>query len=252
MTHETRWYARAFDSAYLEVYAHRDAREAERATQYLLEPLVLGQRRVLDLACGAGRHACALARRGARVVGLDLSAELLARARLAAEPDAPGPDFVRGDMLHLPFAAAAFDLVVSMFTSFGYFATEHDDRRVLEEIRRVLHLDGVLILDVFNAERVRRDLVPKTRRRAGRFDVHERRRLDVPNGTVIKEIEIVDGQTTHHYEEVVRLWTRPMLEDALRDHSFAIEHAWGDYDASPFDPGRSPRLVLQARARAVA
>lgn len=248
MTHEKRWYARAFDPVYLEVYAHRDAREAESATRNLLEPLRLENQRVLDLACGAGRHADALARRGARVIGLDLSAELLVRAQRAAALGIPRPAFVRGDMLQLPFAGAVFDLVVSMFTSFGYFESERDDRRVLAEIRRVLHADGVLILDLFNAERVRRNLVPETYRRAGRYEVHEKRRLDLPNGTVIKEIQLIDGQKTHHYEEVVRLWTRAMLEEAMRDHAFAIERVWGNYDASDFDPRRSPRLILQARA----
>jgi len=249
MMSDPRWYARAFDSAYLEVYAHRDSEEAERATRRLLESLELGGRRVLDLACGAGRHARAVARRGATVVGLDLSVELLARASQAPEPDAPPVTFVRGDMRHLPFASGSFNIVLSMFTSFGYFANEADDRGMLAEVRRVLVPGGVFLLDVFNAEHVRRNLVPETHRSVGRFEVFERRRVDAGRDVVVKQIELRDGSTTHRYEEVVRMWSRPRLEAALQSAALDVEHARGDYDGSDFDPNHSPRLILRARAR---
>ena len=152
-------------------------------------------------------------------------------------------------MLHLPFAAASFDIVLSMFTSFGYFASAADDRRVLREVHRILLPGGTFVLDVFNAERVQRDLVPLTQRRAGRFEVFERRRVDPVRGVVIKEIELTAGSTTHRYEEIVRMWSRPMLEEALRAATFGGLRAYGDYDGSGFDPHASPRLILRARAR---
>src|SRR5262249_28118334 len=129
------WYAERFDATYLDAYAHRDEEEARRAVAGLFAPLGLAGRRVLDLACGAGRYSRALAAGGATVVGLDLSAPLLAAASRTVTADVA---FVRGDMRCLPFRDATFEVVASMFTSFGYFEKAGEDRQVLAEVARVL------------------------------------------------------------------------------------------------------------------
>ena len=233
------WYSRAFDAVYLEVYAHRDATEAERVTARLLEPLQLRERRVLDLACGAGRYGAALVRRGAKVVGLDLSAALLAVARKHTVA------CVRGDMQQLPFAPARFDLVLSMFTSFGYLAHADDDRRVLDEVRRVLVPEGLLVLDVMNAEAVRLSLPSRTHRTAGRFEIDEVRRLE-SDDVVVKEIVVRSAAEVQHYEERVRLWPQTELVETLAAARLPVRRCWGSYDGDAFDPVRSARLVVLA------
>ncbi len=233
------WYVRAFDAVYLEVYAHRDAAEAERVTERLLVPLQLAEKRVLDLACGGGRYGAALSRHGAHVVGLDLSAALLAAARQHAGA------FVRGDMQQLPFAAARFDLVLCMFTSFGYLAHADDDRRVLDEVRRVLGPEGLLVLDVMNAEAVRQTLPSHTQRIAGRFAVDEMRRLETED-VVVKEIVVQSAGHVRRYEERVRLWPQRALVDALAAAGLPARQFWGSYDGDVFDPARSARLVVLA------
>ncbi len=233
------WYARAFDAVYLEVYAHRDAAEAERVTARLLEPLQLAEKRVLDLACGAGRYGAPLLRRGARVVGLDLSEALLAVARQHTGA------CVRGDMQQLPFASARFDLVLSMFTSFGYLTHADDDRRVLEEVRRVLVPEGLLVLDVMNAEAVRSRLPSRTHRTAGRFEIDEVRRLE-SDDVVVKEIVVRSARKAQRYQERVRLWPQAALVDALAAARLPVRRCWGSYDGDAFDPVRSVRLVVFA------
>jgi SAM-dependent methyltransferase len=245
MSSRESWYVRAFDDVYLEVYAHRDAAEAERVTQTLLEPLGLRGKRVLDLACGAGRYTRALGARGASVVGLDLSRALLNAAR---EHTHGRGEFVRGDMLRLPFRSGTCHLVLSMFTSFGYFATADEDRSMLDEVRRVLRDDGCFLVDLFNAARVQRKLVPETRRRAGRFDVLERRSIDASTNSVVKEIELRTGGRTYAYREVVRLWSRAKLEKALCAAGLRVERVWGDYEANAFDLEESERLLVLARS----
>jgi SAM-dependent methyltransferase len=239
------WYARHFDATYLEVYAHRDEDEARRATAALLAPLGLGGRLVLDLACGAGRYLRALQAHGARVVGLDLSFDLLRAARGAGLGDAVG--LVRADMRHLPLAAARFDLVLSMFTSFGYFDTADDDRAMLHEVARVLRPDGDLVLDFLNAERLRRELVPESRDRRGRFEVWERRSLDASRDLLVKEIELRDGDERRHYREQVRLWTADTLAHALAQAGLVVRRLWGDYAGAPYRAASSDRLVVHAR-----
>jgi SAM-dependent methyltransferase len=148
-------------------------------------------------------------------------------------------------MLHIPFQAAAFDLVLSMFTSFGYFDTEQDDQQVLHEVHRVLRPAGIFVLDVLNAARVRRSLVPESVRRVGRWQVRERRHIDASRNVVVKTIELNDGENQRAYREQVRLWERDALEKALRAAGFVIGAVWGSYAGARHTPA-SPRLILQA------
>ncbi|HZM15268.1 MAG TPA: class I SAM-dependent methyltransferase [Candidatus Krumholzibacteria bacterium] len=244
MSGDTPWYVRAFDAEYLEVYAHRDATEAERVTARLLEPLQLTGQRVLDLACGAGRYSAALGRRDARVVGLDLSLPLLRQAR-AAVPGARG--FVRSHMGALPFAAASFDLALCMFTSFGYLPTAAEDRAVLGEIRRVLGASGALVLDLLNAASVRRSLPGESERRAGNLQVRERRWLEADD-VVVKAVELERGGRVRRYEERVRLWPLDALVAALAAAALPVRRMWGSYAGEPFVASTSPRLILLAGA----
>lgn len=245
-----KWFQEAFDAPYLEVYAHRDQHEADQATRCLLEPLGLSGLQVLDLACGAGRWLQPLAQAGAHVVGVDLSWPLLERAAQMRRQTQLHFDLLRCDMLHIPLQSNSRDLVLSMFTSFGYFDEPEQDIAVLRETRRVLRGGGQLFLDVFNAHRVRTNLVPETRRRAGRFAVRESRCIDQKRGLVVKQIELQAGEQTYRYREQVRLWESAPLQEALRSSGYHILAEYGDYDASPFSVTTSPRLILHAKATA--
>jgi SAM-dependent methyltransferase len=101
---------------------------------------------VLDLACGHGRIANRLAERGARVTALDATALFLDRARRDAASRGVDVNYVEGDMRVLPWTDERFDRVVSWFTSFGYF-DDTDNRRVLQEVHRVLRPDGRLLIE---------------------------------------------------------------------------------------------------------
>jgi len=109
--------------------------------------------RVLDVGCGAGRHAQALAAAGARAVGLDLSAGLLRRARQVTR----GP-LVRADMRRLPIRPRSMDLTVNLFTSFGYFASDHQHQSALSEMLGTVRPGGHFVIDFLNADHVRATL----------------------------------------------------------------------------------------------
>lgn len=238
------WYRAWFGREYLALYPHRDRDEARAAVRLLIEALQPSAgARVLDLACGAGRHLAALAAAGLRPVGLDLSAELLHRAACDALPPAR---LVRGDMRRLPFAPASFDVVASFFTSFGYFSTVEQDVQVLREIRRLLGRGGGFFLDFLNARHVRANLVPEDRRQVGERSVVQRRHIE--GRSVVKEIAISGpGDTSpERYEERVRLYEFDELQAMLRDVGLRSEGLFGGYDGQPLGPG-SERLILTGR-----
>ena len=199
---------------------------------------------VLDLACGTGRHLRELVSAGVDSVGLDLSDVLLAEARAAS----PRVRLVQADMRGLPFADGVFAGLTSFFTSFGYFRTRAEDRRVAREARRALRSRGTFMLDFFNAERVRDELVPRDERRIGdRVVVQTRRILE---DTVVKRILIRHpdtGAPDREFEERVRLYTPEELETLLRAEGLATRARFGDYGGGEFDRD-AERLILVGAA----
>jgi SAM-dependent methyltransferase len=249
-TERDPWYASWFGEEYLALYPDRDDVEAVRQAEFvlgLLSPYAArGRGGILDLACGTGRHAVVLARGGAPVAGVDLSAPLLARAR--ARRSEPAPGFVRADMRRLPFARRSFGAIVNFFTSFGYFDDPADDVRVVGEIARLLAPGGAFLSDVFNASRVLSTLVSREERTVAGQRVAIRRRFDAATRRVEKEITMGSGPDARTFRERVRVYLRDELEALHRDAGFSVSAAFGDFDGSPFDPRRSPRLILLAVA----
>lgn len=239
------WFRQWFGEEYLRLYPHRDEEEAARAVELLLETSDLAPgTRVLDLACGAGRHLTPLRAAGLTATGLDLSLPLLRRA--AARAGRPG--LVCGDMRSLPFAAGVFGAVAQFFTSFGYFATREEDRRVLGEVRRVLADGGTFLLDFMNAERVREELVPEDTQRIEGRTVRQVRWLD--DDTVVKRIEIGDPEEGRGevFHERVRLYEPGELGRMLAGAGLEPRARYGDYRGRPFRSDESPRLLILGEA----
>jgi len=249
-TERDPWYASWFGEEYLALYPDRDDLEAARQAGFVLGLLApyagKGRGGILDLACGTGRHAVVLSRGGMPVTGLDLSAPLLARAR--ARRDLPAPGLVRADMRTLPFARGAFGAVVNFFTSFGYFDDPADDGRVIRETARVLAPGGAFLSDVFNAARVLATLVSREEKTVAGERVSIHRRFDAPTRRVEKEITMGTGPGARTFRERVRVYLRDELEALHRDARLDVTAAFGDFDGSPYDPRRSPRLILLAVA----
>ncbi len=240
------WYRDWFGEEYLALYPHRDEAEAIAGVELVLSTLGRPRGKVLDLACGAGRHMVELKDRGLLAVGLDLSMPLLREAK-TRDPELL---LVRGDMRSLPFASSSFALVVNFFTSFGYFAEPVDDRRVLAEIRRVLQPGGRYALDFLNADRVRGGLIPRDERQLDRRRVVQERRLDDGGRVVVKTIRIYEPdrqQPESTYYERVRLYEPAELTEMLRSAGLEPQHTFGDYYGGPAC-SECPRYILLGRA----
>jgi SAM-dependent methyltransferase len=234
----TEWFEQWFGEAYLRLYPHRDDEDAGAAVALIDGLIPLAGRRVLDLACGPGRHAAQLAARGARVVGLDLSLPLLARARMRTRGAVP---MVRADMRQLPFRAGTFDLVVNLFTSFGYFAEDRQHQGVLTDAAALLRPGGAFVLDFFNAAAVRHGLVPREERVVGSQRVVIQRRIADDGHHVVKEMHLLDDGRS--FVERVRLFTGEELAGLMRCAGLDVRHRFGGYDGAPFG-GDAPRSIL--------
>ena len=234
------WYKEWFGEEYLELYAHRDAGEAERHVEFV-ERVLTGPRprAVLDLACGAGRHTDALRRRGHRALGVDLSLVLL------TEP--PRLPSVAGDVRRLPFADATFDWVLNFFTSFGYFEEERENFRVLEEIVRVLAPGGRFLIDLFNRERVLGGLVRRETREldGGRAEIE--RWFDAGTQRVNKRIRIASvDRPARTFVESVRAYKEQEVVVGLRWAGLEVDELYGNFDGEGFSSD-SERLILVGR-----
>lgn len=233
------WYERWFGEDYLALYPHRDERDAA-AVVGLLERELAGspQERILDLACGSGRHMRLLRRLGWSA-GLDLSPVLL---RLARANDAAGP-YVRADMRVLPFANESFSLITNLFTSFGYFESDEEHAVVLAEVHRVLCPGGKFVLDYLNTPNVRRTLVPLDKREVNGAVIEQRRSITADGRFVVKKITSrSDGRS---FVERVRLFEPDDLRAMFRRADLTVAAEFGDYEGASLSAD-SPRAILFA------
>lgn len=235
------WFEESFGKDYLIVYKHRDDAGAYREVRAMSAWLGLPKgAAVLDLCCGTGRHALALADFGYKVTGMDLSEDLLAEAR---RKDTEGcVRLIRGDMRNVPLAES-FDAVVNLFTSFGYFDEDADNLRVLTEIRRLLRPGGRWLVDYLNPGYVVRHLVPYSERQDGDVRIAERRRIE--GGFVRKEIALTGPEgRRRHYREQVRLYDLDDFKAMFEKAGLKLQQVYGDYDGAPYEPDASPRMIM--------
>jgi SAM-dependent methyltransferase len=235
----TEWFEEWFGEEYLQLYPHRDAAEAERAVALILDRVGFAPGwRVLDVACGAGRHARAFEAAGARCVGLDLSAALLRIAR-----DATGAPLVRADMRALPVRPGSMDLTVNLFTSFGYFERDSEHAEALGEMVGTLHPGGWFVIDFLNAAAVRARLVPCEAQWLDGTRVTVHRSVSADGRYVRKTIEPASGR---RFTERVRLFGPAEIAAMLAAAGLTVRHRFGDYDASPL-AAASPRTILMGQ-----
>jgi SAM-dependent methyltransferase len=239
---EADWFEEWFGEDYLNIYQHRDETEAEHLIELIASNLAGRDiNSVLDLGCGAGRHTKVLCERW-WTVGLDLSMALLKVARREST-DAP---YVRADMRELPFAEESFDLVVNLFTSFGYFENDGEDARVLSCVRTAIRPGGTFVIDFLNASQVRNELVPYDERVENGITIEQTRTITPDDRFVEKTIRL--RERGKEYIERVRLLSASDLERMLATAGFEVEKLFGDYSGGSWLED-SPRTILFASRR---
>ncbi len=236
---QNEWFATWFDSPYYHVlYDNRDEIEAQRFIERLCAHLGLAEgTRILDLACGSGRHARVLHALGFRVTGADLSRNNI---QLAREHAPEGLTFIVHDMRD-PLSDR-YDVVMNLFTSFGYFDTISDNAKALESVHNALDAEGLLVIDFMNADKVVRELKTRQELRKGEILFHIKK--EVVNGRIVKTIAFEADGRSHFFQEKVQALDLMDFQQLLGNAGFRIENVYGSYQLEPFNELNSERLIL--------
>lgn len=126
-------------------------KQAQDEVDFLIESLGLEKENILDVPCGTGRHALALAKRGFAVTGVDISQSCLRLARKNCRKY-PNARIIKGDMKSLQWAKGKFDVVTNLYSSFGYFKTEAENKAVLKGFKNALKPGGSVVIQTINRD----------------------------------------------------------------------------------------------------
>ncbi|MDA0999296.1 MAG: methyltransferase domain-containing protein [bacterium] len=245
MTSDKPWYETSFDADYPLMQRAEDSwTPVQTASVELLLDLP-PRARILDLACGYGRHSRKWKENAYRPVGLDFSLSLLHQAR----KQEPRLSWVRGDIRRLPFAAETFDAATSLFTSFGYFQDITEDKAAAQEAYRILRPGGGIYIDVRNPEHLRSHIPPEEEITIEGYRIIESSHINDSSGEVRYEIfrEVhPPGRPPKKYMYSLRLFEPETLKSLLEEAGFANINLYGHYNGVPVSPTR-PRLIATGK-----
>lgn len=243
MTQTPEWFLSWFDTPYYHIlYKQRDKTEAQTFIDALFNRLQPKKDDlILDLACGRGRHAIYMNKKGHRVLGFDLSEESIAFAK---DFENKTLQFEVRDMRE-NLGVAQYDWVFNLFTSFGYFEKREDDILAFQSIAKCLKPGGKVLIDFMNAEKVAKRLVPKEHKTAGGIDFYiERYTRD---NHIIKEIKFFADNKEWCFEEKVQLLTKADFEEFINLAGLRLVEHFGSLDLQPFSIESSDRLIILAQ-----
>lgn len=240
---DREWFRNWFNShEYLEVYQHRDKEDARKLLSLIIQNTSLDKKSlILDAACGAGRHLIDLALNGYNAFGFDLSLNLLKRAKRDAAQKLVELNIFCSDIRNVALKAK-FDLVVNLFTSFGYFNSDEENFSFVRTAYGLLSEGGIYVLDYLNSNYVSSNLVPESRKQIGNKLIIEKR--IIAGERVVKEIVIGQDGSESSYFESVQLYSKEKIVDEFQKIGFTLQAVFGNYEGSKFYGNDSPRLIL--------
>jgi len=239
MDAKSQWYTEWFDSPYYPLlYRHRNEEEAAKFIDNLVSYLnPAPYTRILDIACGRGRHALHLWQKGFYVTGIDLSSKNIS---LAKQNRSNHLHFFVHDMRNV-FKKNKFDIALNLFTSFGYFEEEKDNCRVIESAAKSLKPNGIFVLDFMNVKKIISSLKKEEKKVIDGIVFHISR--SVENGFILKKIKVKENV----FEEKVKALTWCDFKKYFSQTGFQIHALFGSYELSNFDEKISDRLIIIAK-----
>jgi SAM-dependent methyltransferase len=237
---QRKWFQYWFNSPYYHIlYSQRNDEEAEFLIDNLsayLKPSANSH--ILDIACGRGRHATYLNKKGYDVTGIDLSEQSI---KYAQQFEQKHLRFFVHDMRKLLYINY-FDLALNLFTSFGYFETEKDHVDALKSFRKGIKEDGTVVIDYFNTLKILRNLTHQEIKTVDGIEFQIKK--FVSEGKIIKHINFEHKGKDFAFEERVKAFTLADFERMLASSGSRLVESFGDYALNAFDENKSDRLIL--------
>ena len=237
------WFETWFNTPYYHIlYKDRDFAEAENFISLLVNDLDIPKNStIIDLACGKGRHSIFLNKLGYKVLGLDLSTESIFHNKQFQSSSLKFEVHDMRDEIFPNIFKEKVDAVFNLFTSFGYFEDENDDKKVFQSVSNSLKENGYFVLDFLNEKWVKNTLVPEYISTKDGIDFHIKKRIE--NQKIIKDIFFKDKGKDYHFFEKVKLHTLREIEDYAEEFGFERVKIYGDYNLGEFDLEKSPRCI---------
>ncbi|OGO30665.1 MAG: methyltransferase type 11 [Chloroflexi bacterium RBG_16_54_11] len=201
-------------------------------------------KRILDLACGFGRHTNRLAALGHHMTGVDITPGFLEIARRDAIDKGVDVDYRQADMRSITFQAE-FDCVLMLFTAFGYFSDE-ENLNVLINAGKALLPGGLLVFDAPNRDTFLKTLVPAyVVEKEGNVMI-DRMSFDSLSGRSYNRRVVFRDGVRKDKPFSIRLYNPSEIQSLLAQAGLALEHIYGNWDAQELTSD-SRRLVVIAR-----
>lgn len=240
------WFKDWFDSdEYLIAYKHRDDDDAKKLVSLILNNIDRNAvADVLDLACGSGRHSILLAKEGYNVTGIDLSKNLLNIANKFASESNLKVNFIRSDLRHIKLKQQ-FDLVLNLFTSFGFFQSDNENSIIFRRAFELTRANGCFVFDFLNREFVIKNLIPYSVQDLGHSVIEQYR--EIISDRVVKKIIITSEGRAKEFIESVKLYSQDWLKTQLQINGFVISQNYGNYSGEIFSDVNSKRFIAICR-----
>ena len=233
------WYASWFDTPYYHIlYKDRDYTDAQVFMDNLTNYLNLPENgKILDLACGKGRHSIYLNKLGYNVTGVDLSEQSILYAKKFENESLK---FEVHDMSK-PYPDK-FDAVFNLFTSFGYFEDESCNLNTINSIKQELNPNGFGVIDFMNVNYVINNLVSQDIKTVDGIDFKQNRRVE--DGYIIKDITFEENGEQFSFQERVKAFTLDGFQDLFNEANVHLLDIFGDYKLHKYHPNTSERLIM--------
>lgn len=233
------WFASWFDTTYYHIlYKDRNEEEAQSFMDTIVHFLNLPENaKILDLACGKGRHSIYLNQMGFDVTGADLSENSITEAK---KSETETLHFIKHDMRES--FETKYDAIFNLFTSFGYFENEEDNLKTLKAIKNSLTEYGFAVIDFMNVPNVIANLIPEETKVVDGIQFQIKRFLK--DNHIYKEITFEDQGQQYHFTEKVRALTLTDFELMMEDAGIYLLAIFGDYKFHKFHKVESERLIM--------
>ena len=236
------WFIDWFNSTYYhQLYFKHDDAEAATFINKLVNYLnPCKEARVLDVACGRGRHSRILAAKEFHVTGIDLSTDSI---REAKKYESEQLQFFVHDM-RLPFWINYFDYAFNFYTSFGYFNTRREHDNAIRTIAQSLKTNGIFVLDYLNVSYAEEHLASSSQQKTEEVTYNITRWFDETH--FFKKIIIEDKglEKPVTFQEKVTKFSLNDFDTMLSHHQLHIQKVFGDYNFVNYDIKKSPRMII--------